>query len=327
MSYSIFNCVDAGTENCPCYLAVTGDCLTCSRLQGKDYCDCSWRGVCIYNEFIQGNRRINNPRADFTAKIVEKKCYMEDLVVYILDVGKGFAIKASQPGSYVFMRRQSSSRFYDLPISVMFADVEKGHIHVAVKVISTKTKTLLEENHEFVLRGVYRNGIQNVAVLKQREIPGKKVLLVVKGIGLAPGILAARALAHSNQVDFVVDTEKISTELTGDYLQGSEDLVGSVKYLSLKDPQDVEALKRILEKEQYAAAAVLASDYFVKTIGQLIKDTLPDCGVAVSNNFRICCGEGICGACTTTTESGETIRLCKCQLSEEDILEGGTTNV
>ncbi len=327
MSYSIFNCVDAGTENCPCYLAVTGDCLTCSRLQGKDYCDCSWRGVCIYNEFIQGNRRINNPRTDFTARIVEKKSYMEDLVVYILDVGKGFAIKASHPGSYVFMRRQSSSRFYDLPISVMFADVEKGHIHVAVKVISTKTKTLLEEDREFILRGVYRNGIQNVAVLKQRDIPGKKVLMVVKGIGLAPGILAARALSHGNRVDFVVDTEKISTELTGDYLRRQEEPSGFVKYLSLNDPQDVETLKEILEKEQYAAAAVLASDYFVKTIGELIKETLPDCGVAVSNNFRICCGEGICGACTTTTESGETIRLCKCQLSEEEILEGGTTNV
>jgi hypothetical protein len=65
----LLNCIDAGTENCPCYLAVTGDCLICSRLQGKDYCDCNWRGVCIYNEFMQGNGKVNNPRRDFEAEI------------------------------------------------------------------------------------------------------------------------------------------------------------------------------------------------------------------------------------------------------------------
>ncbi|MDD3168570.1 MAG: hypothetical protein PHC91_03775, partial [Eubacteriales bacterium] len=90
------NCIDAGSENCPCYLAVTGDCLICSRLQGRDYCNCNWRGVCIYNEFVQGNRKINNPRRDFEAQIIEKKFYKEDLVVYILDVDQGFAMKAGR---------------------------------------------------------------------------------------------------------------------------------------------------------------------------------------------------------------------------------------
>ena len=32
-------CIDAGSENCPCLLAASGDCITCSRLQGKDCCD------------------------------------------------------------------------------------------------------------------------------------------------------------------------------------------------------------------------------------------------------------------------------------------------
>lgn len=388
MSYSIFNCVDAGSENCPCYLAVTGDCLTCSRLQGKDYCDCSWRGVCIYNEYIQANRRINNPREDFTARIVSRKMYMEDLVVYVLDVGKGFAIKASQPGSYVFLRTPQSSRFYDLPISVMYADIEKGQLHVAIKVISAKTKILLEEKQELILRGVYRNGIQNVAALKRRDIPGGKILLVVKGMGLAPGILAAGVLCRTNQVDFIIDTEKISTELIGDYLSkqaeefprskeeslkkgsnlpgqttiapgqgsnlpgqstiaprqgsnaGREKMaapvqvekdrrygVGTVKYLSLKDPKDTKELRRILKRESYAVAAVLASDHYIQSVGSMIRKALPDCDLAVSNNFRLCCGEGICGACTVTDESGETIRMCKCQLSGDELWKGGNSDV
>ncbi len=81
MGHSTYDCIDAGTENCPCYLALTGDCLTCSRLQGKDYCDCMWKGVCIYNEFQQAGERINNPRKDFKAKITARKFYLDDLVV------------------------------------------------------------------------------------------------------------------------------------------------------------------------------------------------------------------------------------------------------
>ena len=43
MNINTYKCVDTGSENCPCELAVTGDCLTCSRLQGKDSCDCDWK--------------------------------------------------------------------------------------------------------------------------------------------------------------------------------------------------------------------------------------------------------------------------------------------
>lgn len=58
MEQNFYDCIDCGTENCPCYLAATGDCLVCSRLAGKDYCDCNWKGVCIYNEFIQSGKKI-----------------------------------------------------------------------------------------------------------------------------------------------------------------------------------------------------------------------------------------------------------------------------
>ena len=73
-------CIDAGTVNCPCYLAEYGKCLVCSRLGGSGACgtvcsggsglrdagcgcdgnagtpaacNCRWQGVCIYNEYLQ----------------------------------------------------------------------------------------------------------------------------------------------------------------------------------------------------------------------------------------------------------------------------------
>lgn len=330
MSYNTYDCIDAGTENCPCYLALTGDCLTCSRLQGKDFCDCNWRGVCIYNEFMQGNRKVNNPRTEFEVKILEKKFYLDDLVIFVLEVGKGFAIKASRPGSYVFLRGRESNRFYDFPISIMFADVEKGTIHVAVKIIALKTKALLEEPEKLILRGVYRNGIQGVNALQPAQAKGKKIMLVAKGIGVAPAILIANVLRYQNHVDFVLDTEKISTELISDYLgeksngqnlrvseeNASFGEIGTIKYLTLSNDDERKELIRLLKKKNYDCVVILASDYYVDTIGALARKALPNVKIANSNNFNLCCGEGICGACSFVNAEGKTIRMCKCQRKE-----------
>ena len=49
MKYEIIDCIDAGTEYCPCHLAETGDCILCSELCSKTFCDCvNWKGTCIY---------------------------------------------------------------------------------------------------------------------------------------------------------------------------------------------------------------------------------------------------------------------------------------
>ena len=338
MDYSIFNgilnCIDAGSENCPCYLATTGDCLTCSRLQGKDYCDCNWKGVCIYNEFIQGNRKVNNPRRDFAAPIVQIKFYKEDLVVFVLDVGKGFAIKASRPGSYIFMKGSESGSFYDVPISIMKTDIEKGQIHLAIKIISAKTKALLVEKEKFFIRGLYRNGIQGLSSIVQKKIPNHKILIITKGIGIAPGILAAQYLCHKRRVDLIIDTDKISKELISDYLDASLDMgkedeirkeEGIIKYMTFAELNASKEVGELLQKVQYDSILILASDYFIDTFGKLAKKTLPNANLAVSNNFRICCGEGLCGSCSFVTAAGDTIKMCKCQLTGEDVLEKRAT--
>lgn len=325
----IINCIDAGTENCPCYLAVTGDCLVCSRLQGKDYCNCSWRGVCIFNEFIQGNRKVNNPRRDFEAQIVQRKFYTEDLVVYVLDVGKGFAMKAARPGSYLFVKGCGASSFYDIPISVMKADAENGQIHLAIKIISTKTKALLTEKEKLVLRGPYRNGVHGISTLMEKKGKNLKTLIIAKGIGIAPGILASREFCYRGSVDMVVDTEKISKDLIDDYMAAGaasdsnsahKNINEMIRYLSFTEKGSARKLENLLKKKQYDNVILLVSDYYIEHLGRLIKRTLPAADLAVSNNFRICCGEGLCGSCSVDTSSGDTIKMCKCQLKGEELL-------
>ena len=325
----LLNCIDAGSENCPCYLAVTGDCLVCSRLQGKDYCNCNWRGVCIYNEFVQGNRKVNNPRKDFEAEIVERKFYTEDLVVYILNVGKGFAMKAGRPGSYLFVKASGANNFYDAPISVMCADVEKGQIHLAIKIISTKTKALLTEKETLVLRGPYRNGLHGVNAIINKRAKNQKTLIIAKGIGIAPGILATQTFQYRGSVDMVIDTDKISAELIADYLPESkvnQDIRGEcsgglIRFLSLIDIASGEKLEDLMNQNQYDNVILLVSDYYIDILGKLVKKNLPLADLAVSNNFRICCGEGLCGSCSIDTSDGGTIKMCKCQMKGEEFLE------
>lgn len=333
MSYSIYeiqNCIDAGSENCPCYLAATGDCLTCSRLQGKEYCDCNWKGVCIFNEFIQGNRRVNNPRRDFEAPIARIKFYKDDLVVFVLDVGKGFAIKASRPGSYIFMKGSESSNFYDVPISIMKADIEKGQIHLAIKIISAKTKALILEKKKFFIRGIYRNGILGLSSIVQKKVSNQKILIIAKGIGIAPGILASRYLCHKRRVDMVIDTDKISKELISDYIVDQIDIAkeekideeeGIVKYMTFAELNSIKIIEGLLQKNKYDSVLILASDYYIDTFGKLTKKTLPNANIAVSNNFRLCCGEGLCGSCSLVTTAGDTLKMCKCQLTGEEVME------
>ncbi len=304
-----FDCIDVGSENCPCYLALTGDCLVCSRLQGREDCDCSWKGVCVYNEFIQGNKKVNNPRVDNPAEIVYKKNYLDDLIVLGLRVGKGFAIKASRPGSYIFLREENSESYYATPLCVMEADIEAGIIAVAVKIISAKTKTLAKAEGSLMVRGIYRNGILGIGSITSKFAKGKKVLVVAKGIGLAPAILASNYLWRKNRVDLVIDREKISEDLMTDYLGDGE---GTLRFMSLNEESHREELGELLLREQYDLVVLLTSDYYLEVIGDMVKNRLPDTELAVSNNFHICCGEGICGACTAVDESGDTIKMCKC---------------
>ncbi|WP_027400481.1 hypothetical protein [Anaerovorax odorimutans] len=309
-----FDCIDAGTENCPCYLALTGDCLMCTRLQGKDCCDCNWKGVCIYNEFIQGNCKVNNPRRDFEAAIVDKKYYTDDLVIFVIQVDKGFALKTSKPGSYLFIRGSNQDSFYDTPISVMKADAEKGYLHLAVKSISAKTKSILDEDEKLIIRGPYRNGIQGIREVFDKKNRHNKTLVIAKGIGIAPGLLLADYFNNLCQVDFIVDTEKISKEFVKDYLsEGSS----TVKYMNLNELTAQGNIKNILIEKKYETVLILASDYFVETLGPLVRDALKDAVIAVSNNFHICCGEGLCGACSCIDNEGRTIKMCKCQMKQE----------
>lgn len=298
MTYREELCIDAGSENCPCLLAQSGDCVTCGRLQGKDCRDCHWRGVCIYNEYIQNGRQINNRRTCQKTKILKKIWYGEDLVVLVLEVSKGFALKASLPGSFVFLKTPGQSDCYSVPISVLRADSEKGQLHLAVKVIAGKTKSLAEAGEEIELRGVYRNGLLGVSKVITKK--PQKVLCITKGVGFAPAANYNKWAFGKDTVDMIIDLDKINQELVNDYLVDYP--VNSIRYEALSPD--------FCCPDGYDTVLILASDYYTGSI------QVPEEKKVRSNNFHMCCGEGICGACTMVDQEGNSHKMCKCQMYE-----------
>lgn len=307
------DCVDCGTENCPCYLAATGDCLICSRLQGKDYCDCLWKGVCIYNEFIQNNQKINNPRKDFTARIVSKKQYLEDLYVITLEVGKGFALKASIPGSYIFLKSLDTENYYHTPISIMNTDKENGFITVLIKSISAKTKAICKEDEKLIVRGIYRGGICGIPKITGRFnsiTPNSNILILTKGVGFAPAINFLNWAGKDTKTELIVDSDKICDQVIWDNLEPFSADIVTIK--SLQECLDSFLFQKI-NNGNYTSVVVLASDYYIEEVKKVVTQ-IPNSPIFVhSKNANICCGEGICGACCCVDANGNVHKKCKCR--------------
>ena len=301
-------CADAGTQNCPCRLADFGKCLVCRKLAGGDCCDCDWQGVCIYNEYLQNNRRAICRRTESLCGIEKMTWYEEDLVVMRVSVPRGLAEKASLPGSFVFMKAPGEEPYFSLPVSVMTADHERGTVDFALKISGPKTESLLRGcgckgegsgNSGCVeMRGIYRNGL--LGAEKLLDPAPKRVLCLTKGVGLAPVANYIRWSAGKDRVDLIADLEKVNERFAEAALAGCT--LASLKY-------DVLPLNITwAEEEDYDVIIISASEYFQKNI------YVPESKKVLSNNSTMCCGEGICGACFYTDPSGKVHRMCKCNI-------------
>lgn len=291
------SCADAGSVNCPCLLAVCGNCITCSRLSGSDVCDCDWRGTCVFNEFIQNGSVAALQRNSDVYEIQEKIWYEKDLVVMHIKVPKGFAQQASLPGSCVFVRPVNAPACFDMPVSVMSTSYENEMIVLLVKANGPKSWQLLLSDKQVEMRGPYRNGLLGVEKLKDKNC--RKVLCLAKGAGIAPVINYCRGLGKKHSVDVVVDIEKINRFVVDDFLEECQVNNLSCDKLPLGDISEA--------VEKYDAVLISASEFFQENI------IVPDSKRVVCNIYTMCCGEGICGACEYIDPEGNVFRMCKCR--------------
>ena len=387
MTYFNPICADVGTRNCPCPLAETGDCLVCSRLSGARECSCRWAGVCVYNEYMQNGSMVRTKRKARSTEILQRLRQGDDLLMLQLRVPRGFALEASRPGSFLFLKPPGAPEMTSVPVSVMAADVEHESLWVILKIISAKTKALAACEDFLEMRGIYRSGLlgKGVAGMLDLHDPGisvrKRWLIMTKGVGFAPAVNLIRWAAGRVDIHVIADPEKVGDDVirqqfrawqpethrseggrfrlefqslaklleqpaTASPLQQTDSIAAALHTSGSHDPDlnapylqqtgsitpappaaalhtsgshDPDLNAPCLQQTDYDRIFLLASDYYIKRLSAVMK--IPPEKLVFCNNFHLCCGEGICGACGHVDAEGNLRKMCKCrEFSALDLL-------
>lgn len=372
MTYFNPICADVGTRNCPCPLAETGDCLVCSRLSGARECSCRWAGVCVYNEYMQNGSMVRTKRKARSTGILQRLRQGDDLLMLQLRVPRGFALEASRPGSFLFLKPPGAPEMTSVPVSVMAADVEHESLWVILKIISAKTKALAACEDFLEMRGIYRSGLlgKGAAGMLDLHDPGisvrKRWLILTKGVGFAPAVNLIRWAAGRIDIHVIADPEKVGDDVIrqqfcawqpeghrsegGRFRLEFQSLAKLLEQPAAASPlQQTDSITTALHTSDSTAAAppaaaphtsgshdpdlnapclqqtdydrifLLASDYYIKRLSAVMK--IPPEKLVFCNNFHLCCGEGICGACGHVDAEGNLRKMCKCrEFSALDLL-------
>ena len=212
-------CIDCGTEFCPCKLAETGECLICSQCQGENFCDClNWKGVCIYQELHNNNNKAKEGRKSYNCLVKKVINYNDTVIMISFNVPHKLAIDLCKPGSYIFIQTDEN-KYFDVPISIMHSDINKDMLTVAIEIRGIKTSKLLEtkENENICIRGPYWNGVFGLKNINAQI--NKKSLILGRGIGLAPMMPVTRKLvSQNNEIKIVIDNGNFSFNFAKDFL-------------------------------------------------------------------------------------------------------------
>ncbi|MTI70224.1 MAG: sulfide/dihydroorotate dehydrogenase-like FAD/NAD-binding protein [Firmicutes bacterium] len=310
-------CVDAGSEYCPCYLAETNDCITCSILQGKDFCDCNWRGTCIYQEYVWNGNKRKESRDYLKCKIESTTQISNNSFILKIKVTKTLARLLKEPGSYVFLRGINLPQHFDMPMSVLDADDIKGYIKIAYQILGPKTKRLNMSQNEVMVKGPYWNGLLGVKNIKVTK--NSNCLLIARGIAQAPiSLLAKKLLKRNNKITFILDEGNLKSNFIEKELKNYD--IKIIKKDLMKEENN-KFIKKQLLNNNYQLISIGGSDLLQSYIIKIIDDFKLNADIVVTNNNEICCGEGVCGACTTYLEDGTPVKTCKTQLEARKTIE------
>ncbi|MGO5064627.1 MULTISPECIES: sulfide/dihydroorotate dehydrogenase-like FAD/NAD-binding protein [unclassified Clostridium] len=314
MEYEIKDCIDAGSEYCPCHLAETGDCILCSQLSGKKFCDCiNWKGVCIYQEFMWNGKKAKEERENYLGKIIKKDNIEDKTIVLTIALSHKLCQQLVYPGSFVFLRNKDDFGFYDAPISIMDANTEENIIKVAIEIRGVKTKTIadLDKNDDILVRGPFWNGVLGLKNVYRAK--NGTSILISRGIGQAPLVPVMKKLnSNGNKIIAIIDNSGYENILIKDYLKLYNAEVIELNTLKTGELTDdlKNKLKEILDKEDINIIHCSSQDIIIYKLVEFLDDKVP---ISSSNNAKMCCGEGVCGTCTVRYKGHIVKRLCKVQ--------------
>lgn len=321
MAYEEVDCVDAGTDYCPCYLAETNNCLICSQLQGKLFCDCvNWKGVCIYQEYVWNGYGRKESREVCKANVLEFREIDEKIVFMKLKVSKTIARELNQPGSYILIRGENYPEFFNTPMSILYADEINGTIEFLIQIKGVKTKVLMNKSDSVLIKGPYWNGILGLKNLKR--VKDSNCLIIARGVAQAPAVLVAKKLrASDNHVYVIADPGRINTDISEDYFLKLGCIVIKKNLLENRSINERTSnyIKEMIQEKDIKLVFTAGPDILHRGMIKMIKPINDGMLFSCTNNSTMCCGEGVCGGCTNRLKDGRKVKMCKAQLDPLDI--------
>ncbi len=311
-------CIDAGSKFCPCILADTGECLSCSILRGEEQCDCrDWRGVCILNEYRFNRRRSRGPRPEQAVQVLAAHRLAPTVVKLVVEAPEDFDEEWTMPGAFVMARPVGSSQYYSTPICIFKAlDQEPSLLELVIQEKGVKSKALLQPQPRILIRGPYYNGWFGYKAVKTTA--NAQVIMVVRGIGQAPALkMAAELLRTGNELLVYLDPGSTEVAFIADELVK---MGAMVRIVNLLEERSYREMEQMLREQQIALVVSAGADIQHSRLAELIKRTGSQASIVLTNNHAMTCGEGICGACMIKVASGEEVKTCKSQLLGEQIV-------
>ncbi|ACS79933.1 sulfide/dihydroorotate dehydrogenase-like FAD/NAD-binding protein [Maridesulfovibrio salexigens] len=300
-------CIDAGSEFCPCHLAESGECIVCSIIRGEAKCDCDWTGTCILaqSEWLIGQ---SNQRESQSAKIISRKNVGQGTEILHIQTTAKLAAQLTRPGSFVFVRGKLES-YYNTPLAVIKSFPRRNEIAVAYTKLGPKTKTLAACEDELWLRGPYWNGILGHKYIE--NVYNQRVVLILSGMAQVCGPNIARTLLRNgNKITLVYGAKDYPFIIP--YIQE----IPSATFVNLKSQNGKQEISNIFRRIRPYSIFSGGCDEQHTFLKQVMSELRLKPRMATSSTHKMCCGEGICGACITN-RNGTLIRACKTCLTHD----------
>lgn len=255
-------------------------------------------------------------------KVLKKENLDKKLVIFTLLASHKLVQDLQHPGSYVFIRHPQTTQFYDAPISVMDTNLEENWIKLAIEIKGIKTKSIdkIMEGESVLIRAPFWNGIfglKNVYSSKD----GTSVV-VARGIGQAPMVPVLKKLyANGNKIITIVDKGGFKDLFVKEYLNQYNCDVIEMNTLDKGElPEELrKTLNNLIDTEKINLVHCDGPDILNMKITEYLKQKVK---VSCCNNARMCCGEGVCGSCSTRFKGHVVKRLCKVQAEPKNLFEG-----
>lgn len=310
---SIQQCADSGSQFCPCHLAYSGDCIRCNMINGNNICDCAWQGVCVYSEVKHNKKQITDLRKEYLCNIENIKEIKDNTYLLSIKIPKEIAKDLLSPGAYIMLKSiDRVSDIFNAPISVMDVDIDREILQVVIKPRGIKTKGIINFNQVY-LKGPYFNGIFGIKEIKTTQ--NSNCLVIVSGLSQVNAInVIRRLITNNNKVEVLINNRG---SLLDEVVQKIMDLGVSIYEIDASKDKDFIIDYIIRNEIEFVYSG--ASHRFSKEVMDIVDSVDKNIKLAISNNNLICCGEGVCGACTVNI-NGQRVKTCKSQVDSRDYL-------